>query len=135
MLERKTSVCVKLMYILFFFPNEQWNCKLCIHTERCDNPQKAGILHRVLIILIYLENNIFAKTIFCIGHQLSRNHILLALHDTGSKVGESIFHLINQFSILLSGTICHINTVHQWFSNWSPRTPRGPRTKAKGSEK
>lgn len=48
----KTSVSVKLMYILFFYPNEQKNCKLCTCIDNCDHASSHGWHHfrRVQII-------------------------------------------------------------------------------------
>lgn len=55
--DSKTSVCVKLMYILFFFcffnPNEQKNCKFCTCINNCDYSSSQSWHHfcGVLIIL------------------------------------------------------------------------------------
>ena len=58
----KTSVCVKLMYILFFFfsffffhPNEQKNCKLCTRINNCDYASSRS-WHRFCGVQIIFES-------------------------------------------------------------------------------
>lgn len=52
----KTSVCVKLMYILFFYPNEQKNCKLCTRINNCDYASSQGWHHFCRVQIIFQKS-------------------------------------------------------------------------------